>query len=180
MQSRAESGRDPKFSHGRAQQRTDHRTAMAVIPAHVGIGDDARFEVVRVFPCQIQRGRKSVGNVAGRTDPLTDDDFIRLARPLLSFALGKPVAAVLKDRLAQPAAGNYGDKHSGEGVGGFQHFRVTMGKLHMLAHGFARDAGIAAEKRAEHADVGEATDVDVAAAALARVRAAGVGGENFR
>ena len=58
--------------------RANDRAPMAVVAAEVGVGDQARFEVVRVLPRQIKRGGKGLGNVAGRTDPLADDDVVGL------------------------------------------------------------------------------------------------------
>ena len=45
--------RYPGRSRGRPEQRADHRTAMPVVPAQVRVGDDARLEVVRIFPREI-------------------------------------------------------------------------------------------------------------------------------
>ena len=95
MQSLAELHRDTARARSRSEQRSHYRAAMTVVSAHVGVGDDARFKVVRILPREIQRGRKGVGDVAGGTDALADDHFIRLARPVLGGAQGKPVAARL-------------------------------------------------------------------------------------
>jgi hypothetical protein len=111
---------------------------MAVVPAHVGVGDDACLEIVRVSPREIQRRGKGVGDVAGVADPLADDDRIGLERPLPGSALRKPIAAMLEDRLAQPVARERRTEDSDESVSGLDHFRGAMSELHLLAHGFPR------------------------------------------
>ena len=90
----------------------------AVVAADVRIRDDACLEIIGIFPREIERRWKRVGNVARGTDTMPDDDFVRLAGPLLSLAFGKPIAGVLEDGFTEIGTGGDGAEDARKCVAG--------------------------------------------------------------
>ena len=52
---------------------------MAAVASDFCVGDDGGFEVVVIFPGEVERGGEGLVDVAGGTEALADDDSIWLA-----------------------------------------------------------------------------------------------------
>ena len=160
-----------------SEQRPDDGAAVAVVAADVRVGDDASFEIGRVFPREVKRSREGVGDVAGGAHAMADDDFIGFARPLVGLALREPIGAVPEDRFAEIGPGEGVAEDSCEGVASGEDFVAPMGQRDMLPHCGADGSHVRSEACAQDAHMRETADVDVAAGALSRSDAAGVCGE---
>jgi len=64
-----------------AEQSPDHGPAMAGISADLGVGTDTGAEIIGIFPGEVQRGGKGVGNITGGTKMVPDHNLIWLLDP---------------------------------------------------------------------------------------------------
>ena len=66
--------------------------SVAVVSANHGISDNAGFEVVVIFPSEIESCRKRVVDVASGAKNTTDDHFVGTDTPALCLTSGEPIA----------------------------------------------------------------------------------------
>ena len=138
---------------------------MTTVASDLGVGGDAGFEVVVIFPREVEGGGKGLVDVAGGAENASDDCLVGAETPFLGLAGGKPIAGGFRNGFAEGDAVVHRVKNARETVGSAQDVGVPMGEGDMFLHGGA-PIGVFGESGEEGGDLGEAADVLVFDAAL--------------
>ena len=107
---------------------------MAVVAADHGVGGEAPYEVVVIFPREIECSRHRLRDVAGRTESTADHQVVRLLAPRLRLGPRQPIPRLPPHRIVQGLALRHRPEHPHQRIRRSQHVGMRMGQADVLLH----------------------------------------------